>query len=122
LACTPKKLCLRSKRRRGRLLSQFSQVEIVVLLPRGNGKTHLVAAIALHHLLTVENAAVYCAAASREQARILFEAAAGFARLLDHPNVVDRHLELRWCQIPKSQGCSRAIYGRWPPKQGCCTA
>ena len=76
------------------------QRETVILLPRGNGKTHLVAAIALHHLLTVENAAVYCAAASREQARILFEAASTFARILDHQNVVDRHLELRWCEDP----------------------
>jgi phage terminase large subunit-like protein len=76
------------------------QREAVVLIPRGNGKTHLLAAIALHHLLSVEGAAVYCAAASREQARILFEAASGFARLLDHENILDRHLELRWCPDP----------------------
>ncbi|MDQ3678645.1 MAG: hypothetical protein M3401_17910, partial [Actinomycetota bacterium] len=49
--------------------------ELLVLLPRGQGKTTLLAALALHHLLTVENAAVYCAASSRDQARILFEAA-----------------------------------------------
>src|SRR5215211_4766449 len=70
--------------------------ELVVLLPRGQGKTTLMAAVALHHLITVPSAAVYCAAASREQARILFEAAALFARALDHPNVVVRHLELRY--------------------------
>ena len=74
--------------------------ECVVLLPRGQGKTTLLAAIALHHLVTVEGAAVYCAASSREQARILFEAAAGFARALDHPNIVVRHLELRYCPDP----------------------
>jgi phage terminase large subunit-like protein len=74
--------------------------ELAVLLPRGNGKTSLVAAIALHHLLTVENASIYCAAASREQARVLFEQAAAYARQLGHPNVVDRHLELRWCPDP----------------------
>ena len=71
-----------------------------MLLPRGNGKTTLLAAIALHHLLTVERAEVYCAAASREQARILYEAAARFARELEHPHLVDRHLELRWCEDP----------------------
>lgn len=71
--------------------------EFVALLPRGQGKTTLLAAIALHHLITVEDAAVYCAASSREQARILFEAASAFARVLEHPNVVDRHLELRFC-------------------------
>lgn len=76
--------------------------ETLVLLPRGQGKTTLLAALALHHLLTVENAAVYCAAASRDQARILFEAAAGFARRLSHENVVVRHLELRYCDDPEN--------------------
>jgi phage terminase large subunit-like protein len=74
--------------------------ELVVLIPRGNGKTTLLAALALHHLITVENAAVYCAASSREQARILYEAAAMFARELSHPNLVDRHLEIRYCETP----------------------
>jgi phage terminase large subunit-like protein len=74
--------------------------ELVVLLPRGQGKTTLLAAIALHHLLSVEHAAVYCAAASRDQARILFEAAAAFALRLDDEHVVIRHLELRWCEDP----------------------
>ncbi|MBA2741255.1 MAG: hypothetical protein H0U46_04515 [Actinobacteria bacterium] len=74
--------------------------ELVVLLPRGMGKTTLMAAIGLHHLLTVDNAAVYCAASSREQARILFEAATRFARELEHPNLVVRHLELRYCRDP----------------------
>ena len=37
--------------------------ELAVLLPRGNGKTTLLAAIALYHLMTVERAEVYCAAA-----------------------------------------------------------
>jgi phage terminase large subunit-like protein len=77
---------------------QGAQRETVVLIPRGNGKTTLLAAIVLHHLLTVENAHAYCAAASRQQATVLFEAASTFARTLDHPNLVDRHLELRWCE------------------------
>jgi phage terminase large subunit-like protein len=70
--------------------------ELLVLLPRGNGKTTLMAALAVHHLLTVPRPAVYCAAASREQARILWESAAEFAR---HPKIANRvavrHLELR---------------------------
>jgi phage terminase large subunit-like protein len=74
--------------------------ELVVLLPRGQGKTTLMAAIALHHLITVPEAAVYCAASSREQARILYEAAAMFARTLEHRNIVVRHLELRYCDHP----------------------
>jgi phage terminase large subunit-like protein len=60
----------------------------------------LLAAIALHHLLRVSDAAIYCAASSREQARILFEAAAKFALRLDDEHVVIRHLALRWCEDP----------------------
>jgi phage terminase large subunit-like protein len=73
--------------------------EIAVLLPRGGGKTSLQAAYALWHLIE-RPGHVYCAAASREQARILYEYAQGYARTLDHPNVVDRHLEIRWCPDP----------------------
>ena len=76
--------------------------ELAVLIPRGNGKTTLLAAIALHHLVTVERAEVYCAAASREQARVLYEQAARFARELEHPNLIGRHLEIRWCPDPST--------------------
>jgi phage terminase large subunit-like protein len=75
--------------------------EFVGLLPRGNGKSTLLAAIGVHHLLSVENAAVYVAASSREQARIIFEIAAGFVRTLDHPNLIVRHHELRYCENPE---------------------
>ncbi len=73
--------------------------ELAILIPRGNGKTSLLAAYALWHLVH-RDGHVYCAAASREQARILYEAAAGYARELAHPNIVDRHLEIRWCPDP----------------------
>jgi phage terminase large subunit-like protein len=73
-----------------------SQHELVVLLPRGNGKTTLLAALAVHHVLSVERPAVYVAASSREQAAILYAAARDFA---SHPaldgKIVLRHLELR---------------------------
>jgi phage terminase large subunit-like protein len=74
--------------------------ECVVLLPRGQGKTALLALVALHHLTTTERARVFCAAASREQARILFEYARDFARELGEPRLIERHLELRWCEDP----------------------
>jgi phage terminase large subunit-like protein len=74
--------------------------ECVVLLPRGQGKTALLALVALSHLITVQRARVFCAAASREQARILFEYARDFARELAEPHLVERHLELRWCEDP----------------------
>ena len=62
--------------------------ELLVLIARGNGKTCLQALVALHHLLTVEDAEIFCCASSRDQARILFQHAQRFARELDHPNVV----------------------------------
>ncbi len=76
------------------------EAEALILLPRGAGKTTLMALVVVHHLLTVENARVYVAASSRDQARILFEAAERFARPLDHPNLTFRHLEIRWCPHP----------------------
>jgi len=70
--------------------------EMAAILPRGNAKTTLAALIGLHHLLTVDGAAVTVGAASRDQARICFERMRGFAR---HPALEDllvvRHLELR---------------------------
>lgn len=74
--------------------------ELLILLARGNGKTCLQALVALHHLLTVEDAEIFCCASSRDQAKILFQYAAKFARALGHPNVIHRHLELRWCPDP----------------------
>lgn len=70
--------------------------ELAVVISKGNGKTHLGAALALHHLLTVERPYVVVGAGSREQARVAFEAALGFC---EHPTlaarIVIRHLELR---------------------------
>ncbi len=70
--------------------------EVCAILPRGNSKTTTAAKIAIHHLLSVEGAAVTIGAASRDQARIAFERMRGFAQ---HPALEDvlvvRHLELR---------------------------
>ncbi len=71
--------------------------EALVLLPRGQGKSCLQSLVALHHLLTVDDAEVYCAASSRDQAKNLFQYAQRFARALGDPHIVHRHLELRWC-------------------------
>ena len=70
--------------------------EVCAILPRGNAKTTTAALIGLHHLLSVEGAAVTIGAASRDQARIAFERMRGFAQ---HPALEGaftiRHLELR---------------------------
>ena len=70
--------------------------ESLVLLSRGGGKSRLIGCLAVWSLLVTDRAAIYVAAASREQATILFEYARDFAL---HPAVAERitvrHLELR---------------------------
>lgn len=71
--------------------------EAVAVIPRGNLKTTTAALLALHHLLSVEQAAVTIGAASVPQANICFERAKGFAR---HPALAGAlkplHRELRY--------------------------
>ncbi len=54
--------------------------ELLVSMPRGSGKTTLVAALVLFELLRDAAAAIVVAAASREQAQILFDEASKLAR------------------------------------------
>jgi phage terminase large subunit-like protein len=64
---------------RGVLLDYFDGAqELVVLLPKGNGKTTLFAATALWHLITTKDARCYIAAASRDQASLMYQHALGF--------------------------------------------
>lgn len=51
--------------------------ESLILIPKKNGKTTLLAALALFHLCTTDNAACYIGAASRDQATILYDQARG---------------------------------------------
>jgi phage terminase large subunit-like protein len=50
------------------------------LLPKKNGKSTLLAALALFHLITTPDAECVVGAASRDQATILYDQAAGFVR------------------------------------------
>jgi len=54
--------------------------ETLILISKKNGKSTLLAALALFHLTTTKDAACYIAAASRDQAMVLFDQAAGFVR------------------------------------------
>jgi phage terminase large subunit-like protein len=54
--------------------------ETLVLIPRGNGKSTLMAAVALWCLLRKQDAQIVVGAASRDQAAILFDIARGFAQ------------------------------------------
>lgn len=88
------------QRRLARLLLG-PQPEALVLLPRGNGKSALLGAYAVHHLLTVPQASVFIAAASREQASVIhgfarsFAEAAGAGRKASGGGLILRHLEIR---------------------------
>jgi hypothetical protein len=63
------------------LLDYFAGArETLILLPKKNGKTTLLAALALFHLLTVDDAECVVGARSRDQAGILYDQAAGFVR------------------------------------------
>src|SRR5262245_2223427 len=75
------------QRRVARMVMEVDR-EALVLLPRGAGKTCIQSLVALHHLLTVEDAEIYFCASSRDQARIAFQYAQRFARDLDHPQIV----------------------------------
>ncbi|MBA3821918.1 MAG: hypothetical protein H0X17_23745, partial [Deltaproteobacteria bacterium] len=102
--------------------AQGPERELLVLLPRGNGKTTLMAALAVHHLLTVPDPAVYVAAASRDQARVLGEAARRFARDAGSEHLVIRHDEVRWVSDPEqprvAHGHLRVIASDAPKAHG----
>jgi phage terminase large subunit-like protein len=55
-------------------------IELVIVIPKKNGKTTLLGALALYHLLNWPEAECVIAASSRDQARILFKQAAGLVR------------------------------------------
>jgi phage terminase large subunit-like protein len=52
-------------------------IETVIIVPKKNGKTTLLAALALYHLLMVPSAECVIGAASRDQATFLFNQASG---------------------------------------------
>jgi len=69
---------------RGVLLDHFDGAqELVCLLPKGNGKTTLFGALAIWHLLSTKEARCYIAAASRDQASLMYQHAAGFVQRSD---------------------------------------
>jgi phage terminase large subunit-like protein len=55
-------------------------IETVIIVPKKNGKTTLLGALALYHLETVTDAECVIGASSRDQATILFNQAAGLVR------------------------------------------
>ena len=94
--------------------------EFVALLPRGQGKTTLLAAIALHHLTTVEGAQVYCAASSRDQARILSSQPPGSPASSTTITSPRATLNSAGARTPMSQRCSAATCEFWLPTRCDC--
>jgi len=89
--------------------------ELLCLLPRGNGKTTLFAALGLWELLSTREPAVYCAAASREQARLLFETARKMVRA--HPDL-DRRITSRHAELRANGGILRVLASDAPKVHG----
>jgi phage terminase large subunit-like protein len=88
--------------------------ETLVLLPRGNGKTTLLAALALFHLLTRPDAKVAVGAASREQAGTLFDIARGLA---GHPAIAKK-VEVTRREIRTAQGWIKVVASDGPKQHG----
>ncbi len=89
--------------------------ELLVLIPRGNGKTTLFAALALHHLVTTRDPAVYVAAAGRDQARLTFETAKRMAA--GHPEL-DRRVTARHNELRVHDGFLRVLSSDAPRAHG----
>src|SRR5215211_4917037 len=70
--------------------------ELLVLLPRGNGKTTLMAAVGVFSLLSTPEPAIYVCAASRDQARLLFDTAKRMVR--GHPDL-ERRITARYSEL-----------------------
>ncbi len=54
--------------------------ETLILIPKKNGKSSLLAVLAIYHLLTTPDAACYVGASSRDQAKIMFDEAVKIIR------------------------------------------
>jgi phage terminase large subunit-like protein len=57
--------------------------ELLILLPKKNGKTTLLAALALYHLIYTPDAKCYVAASAKDQAKVLYDQACGFVERKD---------------------------------------
>ncbi len=81
-----------------RILSDYfaGVTQTLVIIPKKNGKSTLVAALALFHLLTTEDAEGYIAASSRDQAGIILKQARKFIR---GTPALQRHLGMKQREI-----------------------
>jgi phage terminase large subunit-like protein len=88
--------------------------EMLIHLPRVNGKTTLLAALALHHLLSRPDGKVAIGAASREQASVLFDIARGLA---SHPAIAKR-VDVTRREIRTQSGWMKVVASDGPKQHG----
>jgi phage terminase large subunit-like protein len=89
--------------------------ELLVLLPRGNGKTTLMAAVGVYALLSTPEPAIYVCAASRDQARLLFDTA---KRMVRGHHELKRRITARYSELRVDGGFLRVIASDAPLAHG----
>jgi phage terminase large subunit-like protein len=89
--------------------------ETLILVGRGNGKTTLMAAVGLFALLSTRDPEIYVCAASRDQARLLFEEAKKMVQR--HPEL-ERNITPRYSELRVPGGFLRVIASDAPKTLG----
>jgi phage terminase large subunit-like protein len=89
--------------------------ELLVTMPRGCGKTSLLAALGLYKLLSTPNPEIYCCAASRDQARLLLEIA---KRMIRGSADLEQRITSRYSELRANNGTLKVIASDAPLAHG----
>src|SRR5215211_1120609 len=89
--------------------------ELLVTMPRGNGKTSLLAALALFKLLSTREPEIYACAASREQARLLLDIA---KKMIRGSADLERRITSRYSELRANGGYLKVIASDAPLAHG----
>jgi phage terminase large subunit-like protein len=89
--------------------------ELLVTMPRGNGKTSLLSALGLWMLLSTRNPEIYCCAASRDQARLLLDIA---KRMIRGSADLEQRVTSRYSELRANDGYLKVIASDAPLAHG----
>src|SRR5215212_6067894 len=89
--------------------------ELLVTMPRGNGKTSLLAALGLFKLLSTRDPEIYCCAASRDQARLLLDIA---KRMIRGSADLEQRITSRYSELRANGGYLKVIASDAPLAHG----
>src|SRR5215217_2862689 len=89
--------------------------ELLVTMPRGNGKTSLLAALALFKLLSTREPEIYACAASRDQARLLLEIA---KKMIRGSADLEQRITSRYSELRANGGYLKVIASDAPLAHG----